>query len=129
VTHTNRLAAAEAERTASAAAFREAAALEQLGHCGGAVSRAYYSAYHAARALLYEKGLEPKTHEGLRRLIGLHYVVPGELTAAQGDLLFKLAFMREAADYAPARPASAEEAAEALRLACEFLSAARVRLP
>lgn len=47
--------------------------LAHLGHHGGAVSRAC----HAARALLYEKGLEPKPHEGVRRMIGLHYVMPG----------------------------------------------------
>jgi len=29
------------------------------------------------RALLLGKGLEPKTHEGALRLLGLHFVKPG----------------------------------------------------
>lgn len=124
MTEVNRATAAAAERQAARSALAEAAALEQMGHAGGAISRAYYAAYHAARALLYDKGLEPKTHEGVRRLIGLHYVLSNELSAAQGDALARLAFMREAADYAPSRPPVAVEAAEALQLARNFLSAA-----
>lgn len=125
MTESNRSLAAAAERKAAQIALAEATALHQMGFCGGAVSRAYYAAYHAARALLYEKGLEPKTHEGVRRMLGLHCVVTGELTAGTADALAKLAFMREAADYAPVQPPAAAEAADAVKMAGDFLSAAR----
>jgi len=126
LTSANRQQAAQAERRASAEAFRESKALAGLGHNGGAVSRAYYAAYHAARALLFEKGIEPKTHEGVRRMIGLHYVIPGLLSAAVADALAQLAYMREAADYAPAEPPETKQAEDALKLSREFLSAAGV---
>ncbi len=124
MTAANREQAAQAERRAATTAFREAAALAPLGHHGGTVSRAYYAAYHAARALLYEKGVEPKTHEGVRRMIGLHYVMPGLLSAAKADSLAQLAYMRDTADYAPAEPPDARQAETALKLARDFLAAA-----
>jgi uncharacterized protein (UPF0332 family) len=128
MTEANRAQAAAAERRAALAAYREAADLHRLGHPGGTVSRAYYATYHAARALLFERGLEPKTHEGVRRMIGLHFVLTGALTAAQADALAKLAYLREAADYAPAEPRTPAEADEALLLAKTFLSAAKVEV-
>jgi uncharacterized protein (UPF0332 family) len=129
MTQGNRQHAAAAERDAAQRAFGESLDLQRLGHHGGAVSRAYYAAYHAARALLYNKGVEPKTHEGLRRMIGVHYVLTGELAATHADALARLAFMRDAADYAPARPATASDAAEAVDLARAFLAAAGVTAP
>ena len=39
-----------------------------------AVSRLYYYVYHNIRALLLSRGLEPKTHEGTLRLLGLHFI-------------------------------------------------------
>ena len=128
MTQTNRAAAAAAERAAAGEAFREAVGLQRLGHPAGTVSRAYYAAYHAARGLLFEKGVEPKTHDGVRRMIGLHYVVAGELAAAQADALAELAYLREVSDYAPARPTTAETAAQAVNLARAFMQAARVPL-
>jgi hypothetical protein len=128
MTAENKTLAATAEREAAVRAFREAGDLLRLKHHGGAISRAYYAAYHAARALLYEKGLEPKTHEGVRRMIGLHYVLPGLIPQAEGDALAALALMREAADYAPSAPATQPEAEQAVELARHFLRAARVSI-
>jgi uncharacterized protein (UPF0332 family) len=39
-----------------------------------ATSDAYYAAFHAASALVASAGLEAGTHEGLRRLLALHFV-------------------------------------------------------
>jgi uncharacterized protein (UPF0332 family) len=69
MTDANRAANAAAERKAAIEALAEARALDRLSHYGGAISRAYYAAFHAARALLVEKGLQPKTHDGVRRLV------------------------------------------------------------
>ncbi len=126
MTQANREAAAAAERSAAQAVLCEAVDLERLGHHGGAVSRAYYAAYHAARALLYEKAIEPRTHDGVRRMLGLHYVLMGEMAAADAESLAELAYMREASDYAPAQPITAAQAARAVALARAFLRIARV---
>ncbi|CAN5637303.1 HEPN domain-containing protein [soil metagenome] len=42
-----------------------------------AVSRIYYSCFHADTALLLIKGFAPKTHSGVVAMLGLHFVNPG----------------------------------------------------
>ncbi|PIT98160.1 MAG: HEPN domain-containing protein [Candidatus Andersenbacteria bacterium CG10_big_fil_rev_8_21_14_0_10_54_11] len=43
----------------------EAAHLQAAGYNEGAISRAYYAVYHAARAVLYQHGTAPITHRGV----------------------------------------------------------------
>jgi len=88
------------------------------------VVRSYYAAFHASRALLLAKGIDPKTHEGVRRMLGLHCVLSGELSAAEADLVAKLAYEREASDYAIDRAVTAEEAGGAIGQAAGFLERA-----
>ncbi len=38
------------------------------------VNRLYYACFYAALALLLSKGLETKSHEGVQRMIGLHFI-------------------------------------------------------
>lgn len=47
-------------------------------------------------------------------MLGLHCVLAGELSAAEADLLAKLAYEREASDYAIDRVVTSAEAAEAI---------------
>ena len=50
-----------------------------------AVSRAYYSAFHAAQAVLLTEGLTATTHQGLVNLFGLHLVKTGKLPKELGN--------------------------------------------
>jgi len=43
------------------------------------VSRAYYAALHAAKAALATMGLDASSHEGVRRMFGLHLVKNGSI--------------------------------------------------
>ena len=52
--------------------LRAAEELLRLGLHNDAISRAYYAAYHWARAVLFTRGLESKTHRGVNQLLGLH---------------------------------------------------------
>ncbi len=81
--------------------LRSAELLCAHGQIADAVSRLYYYVYHTVRALLLSKGLEPKTHEGTVRLIGLHFVKPGIVDAQASHILAKLMKYREEADYNP----------------------------
>jgi uncharacterized protein (UPF0332 family) len=81
--------------------LRSAALLDAHGQTADAVSRLYYYVYHAVRALLLSKGLEPKTHEGTVRLLGLHFVKPGILDVKASHVFPKLMKYREEADYNP----------------------------
>jgi hypothetical protein len=100
-----------------------ARALLPLGLANDAMSRAYYGAYHHARALLLTVDVEPKTHGGLSRLLRRHFE---EHIGEQAVSLFaRLQTFRQAADYdAEARFESAEAEAE-LRRAEAFVQAAR----
>ena len=66
-----------------------------------AVSRLYYLLYHTVRALLLSEGLEPKTHEGTLRLMGMHFVKKGILTSGDSHVFSRLMKYREEADYNP----------------------------
>jgi uncharacterized protein (UPF0332 family) len=71
------------------------------GQLADAVSRLYYCVYHAVRALLLSRGLEPKSHEGALRLLNLHFTKPGVLDAETSHIFTRLMKYREEADYNP----------------------------
>jgi uncharacterized protein (UPF0332 family) len=98
------------------------------GDTDGAVSRAYYGMFYAAKAALihagYSEAAGAKTHAGLIGAIGLHLVKPGHLPAAQGRALNETCELRIAADYLGG-PISHAEAEAALSRAASFAAAVR----
>lgn len=64
-----------------------------------AMTRVYYAAFHAARALLFADGLEPRSHEGVQHLLNLHYIRSGRLETTWNRVLARLQKFREEADY------------------------------
>jgi uncharacterized protein (UPF0332 family) len=103
--------------------LRSAELLEAHGQTADAVSRLYYYAYHAVRALLLSRGLEPKTHEGSVRLLGLHFVKPGILDAKSSHVFSKLMKYREEADYTPSCVFTREDYASFKEEAAKLYSA------
>lgn len=63
------------------------------------VNRLYYGCFHAAKAVLYERGYEPDSHGGDLSLFGSEVVVDGAASRAQGRLLNDLSTLRKQADY------------------------------
>lgn len=88
------------------------------------VSRAYYSAFHAAQAVLLTEGLSADTHQGLVNLFGLHFVKTGKFSRKLGKFLANLKDDRENSDYEIFTGIDHETAEEAVREAREFLKAA-----
>lgn len=117
----SRLNAAEEARQGREV-LAEARHLLEGGFFKGAVSRAYFSSYHLARALLVLKGLEPKTHAGVIRLFSLHYVKAGVFPPDLADYLSRLETFREICDYDPTAAFSHEEAAEKILSAESFIA-------
>lgn len=82
-----------------------------------AATRVHYAVFHAARAVVYSEGLEPKTHAGVLHLLTAHFVRTGRLDTAQSRLFARLQKFREQADYADAyvedEPATRQDLAEA----------------
>ena len=73
--------------------------LMEKGLYRSAISRTYYGLFHYIRALLYTQGLEPKSHEGLEPLFGLHFVKAGRVDSGSAKLLARLQKYREQSDY------------------------------
>ena len=80
-------------------ALRAAEALLALGLYNDAVSRAYYAAFHHARALLVLEGLEPKSHRGVMALLAQQFEAKGRLTAESLSRFARLQTFRGLADY------------------------------
>ena len=93
-------------------------------HYEDAVSRAYYSAFHAAQAILLTEGLSAETHQGLVNLFGLHLVRTGKFEKKFGKYLANLKDDRETGDYEVYSSIDQETAAHAVQEAREFLQAA-----
>lgn len=80
-------------------ALVEARQLRDGAHLASAVSKAYYAAFYACLAILATVGLEPKTHDGVRTLVNLHFVKSGKLPPETSQVLAELEGARTTADY------------------------------
>ena len=66
-----------------------------------ASSRMYYSIFHAARAVLFRYGFQPKTHKGTFVIFGKE-VIGKELASKEHAMILSKAYsLREQADYQP----------------------------
>lgn len=96
--------------------------LMQSGDYEDAISRAYYSAFHSAQALLLTEGQQADTHKGVVTLFGLLFIKRGKFPKHLGKYLANLKDDRETADYEAFSFIDAEFAANALKEAEEFLT-------
>lgn len=67
--------------------FNAANLLFDKGFYREAISRAYYSMFHAAQALLIIKKVYPKSHKGVIQKFGEEFVKPGLLERKMGYIL------------------------------------------
>jgi len=84
-----------------------------------AVSRAYYSMFHASQALLLIKEVYPKSHKGVIQKFGEEFVKSGLLEKKMGHILAQAETMRLKADYDVGVKITKEECEEILD-SCEF---------
>ena len=63
------------------------------------VSRAYYAMYHAAKAVLILKNIDPQKHAGVVSMFGLHFVNEGLIERYLGSALAYAKETREIGDY------------------------------
>jgi uncharacterized protein (UPF0332 family) len=50
------------------------------------INRLYYACFHAAQAVLYARGHDPRSHGGVLSLFGSEVVVPGDAARERGRL-------------------------------------------
>lgn len=95
--------------------------LLQNGYFEDAVSRAYYSMFLAAKALLKTKEYDAKTHKGIISRFGLEFVEKGFIEKEYGRAIHEAGELREEADYSTFRRISEEEANAVVDDAVRFL--------
>ena len=79
--------------------LKAARALLENGFVDDAISRAYYSMFHAGSAVLLSEGLTAESHSALKNLFGLHFVKTGKIDRKFSRFLNKLKDERENGDY------------------------------
>lgn len=128
MTADQKTAAIAAEIARGRDALEEAELLLAAGKVAGAVSRAYYAAFHHARALLIAGGEEPRTHGGLSRLLQRDVVRTGRMAAETAALLSRLMTFRQDADYTAEYVFTPAMAAQGVEDARVFIAAAEAIL-
>ena len=98
--------------------------LLQYGYYEDASSRAYYSMFHAASALLEARGASAKTHRGLMSQFRQYWVQTGEVSQELDRTFRETQERRVESDYEPASSISAEDARESFRGAERMLELA-----
>jgi len=101
MTEDNRKENMRAELDRATEALAAATLLYENGYISDAISRLYYFVLYNVRALLLSKGLEPRSHDGALRLLGLHFVREGFMDKKAAQVFSKLMKFREEADYNP----------------------------
>jgi uncharacterized protein (UPF0332 family) len=91
------------------------------GFYNDAVSRAYYSMFYSARALLSLKEIYPKAHKGVISKFGLEFVKKGFVEDVYGRALSHAKDRREVADYDIEKNISKEETESIVEDAEKFL--------
>lgn len=111
-------------------ALSDAEANVSEGRLKTATSRAYYAIFHAARAVLWSKGLGPKTHKGVAQLFGREVVKTKHVSEEIGEILAEARDRRELADYnAMTGSFFPEEVKELVRNARRFVGTIENILP
>ncbi len=101
--------------------LRAAETLTRDGLYADAISRAYYSILHAAKAALQVHDIVAESHPAVRRMFGLHLVKPGEIESEWSAYLTESLDDRLAADYDVEISFSRQEARSECHRTGEFL--------
>jgi uncharacterized protein (UPF0332 family) len=128
VTTENRRRNIAAEVRRGNEALESARILLDAGMHADAVSRAYYGAFHYARALLLMLGEEARTHGGLERMLQRDLVREGKLDPDVARLFSRLQKFRQDADYDAEFVFTKKGASEEVAAAGSFVAEAQAVL-
>lgn len=96
--------------------------LRDDGFLDDAISRAYYSMFHAASAVLLSEGITVETHSALKDMFGLHLILSEKIDKKYGRWLNRLKDERENGDYDIFTDFDKEDIDSAIEKAEEFLN-------
>ncbi len=112
----------------ASSSLQAAKLLKDAGLLDDAASRAYYSVFHAASALLLSRDLTFNSHTGILRAINLHFVKTGELDRNFGKEINWLAELRQVGDYGEVRHVEIGDVNRAIDQAEAFLTQVNIML-
>lgn len=79
--------------------FDDAVYLAKDNRFDSAANKLYYATYHIVSALLLKHGYETKTHTGIKRIFGQHFVNTGLVSEDDAVLFAQLFSKRQTGDY------------------------------
>lgn len=94
------------------------------GFVRGAISSSYYCFLHLMRALLLQKGIIVKSHQGVKIKFSQEFILKGKIDKKFGKIISDLFEDRLDADYAPLKEFTRKQAEEAIKEAKEFYTLA-----
>ena len=93
----------------------------QNSRWNNAANRLYYACFYATIALLLKDGHEARTHNGVRTLLGQHYVKEGIISTELNQIYRKLFNLRQTGDYDDLAVLTKEEVLDLLEPAENFI--------
>lgn len=90
------------------------------GFIRGAISSSYYCFLHLIRALLLQKGIITKSHQGVKIKFSQEFILKRKFDKKFGKIISDLFEERLDADYAPLKEFTKEQAQTAIEQAEEF---------
>ena len=85
------------------------------------ISRSYYAMYHATQALMEAKGLHSKTHKGIIKLFGQHFIKTGEFEVEFARILSDAYDLCRLSDYEETTLPTQQQAEKLLVAATRFV--------
>lgn len=79
--------------------LKEAEVMKREAFYNAAINRLYYACYYAAVALLLKYDIQTQTHNGVKTMLGLHFVSTGKLSLKIGKTFGTLFEKRHSGDY------------------------------
>lgn len=79
--------------------LKEAEVMIREAFYNAAINRLYYACYYATVALLLKHNIQTQTHNGVKTMLGLHFVSTGKLPLKIGKTFITLFEKRQSGDY------------------------------
>lgn len=79
--------------------LKEAEGIASLGFWNAVANRLYYACYYMTSALLIHYGYTARSHAGVIRLLGLHFVTTGYIAQRHAKFYTRLFELRQSGDY------------------------------
>lgn len=100
--------------------FQDAQLLAENKRWRSCINRLYYYSFHLVSALMFQDGITPKSHDGLKTKFLQHYIKTNKIDVEFGKLYSRLIDWRQESDYSVYVDFSEEDVSPLIAKAGEF---------